>query len=153
MAIDVKEYSKLTGLNETAAAKSIARGDAFAAWRIPGGAAYVESKDEMEDILEYCLKSITPRNMLAICNLIERAYKQNDLTLYNDFRTKYDEQCNLINDCVYDPAYIKHCYPDWYKSLYGDLSPEEAIHAPGGCVEQMENDPDEKYGCYDDEDK
>lgn len=52
MAIDVKEYSKLTGLNETVATKSIARGDAFAAWRIPGGAAHVESKDEMEDILE-----------------------------------------------------------------------------------------------------
>jgi hypothetical protein len=52
MAIDVKEYSKLTGLNETAAAQSIARGDAFAAWRIPGGAAYVESKDAMEDVLE-----------------------------------------------------------------------------------------------------
>lgn len=52
MAIDVKEYSKLTGLNETVAAKSIARGDDFAAWRIPGGAAYVESKDAMEDVLE-----------------------------------------------------------------------------------------------------
>ena len=52
MAIDVKEYSKLTGLNETAAAQSIARGDAFAVWRIPGGAAYVESKDAMEDVLE-----------------------------------------------------------------------------------------------------
>jgi hypothetical protein len=52
MAIDVKEYSKLTGLNETAAAQSIARGDAFAAWRIPGGAANIESKDAMEDVLE-----------------------------------------------------------------------------------------------------
>jgi hypothetical protein len=52
MAIDVKEYSKLTGLNETAAAESIARGDEFAAWRIPGGAAYIESKDAMEDVLE-----------------------------------------------------------------------------------------------------
>ena len=52
MAIDVKEYSKLTGLNETVATKSIARGDDFAAWRIPGGAAYVESKDAMEDVLE-----------------------------------------------------------------------------------------------------
>ena len=52
MAIDVKEYSKLTGLNETVAAESIARGDEFAAWRIPGGAAYVESKDAMEDVLE-----------------------------------------------------------------------------------------------------
>lgn len=52
MAIDVKEYSKLTGLNETVAAESIARGDEFAAWRIPGGAAYIESKDAMEDVLE-----------------------------------------------------------------------------------------------------
>lgn len=52
MAIDVKEYSKLTGLNETVATESIARGDDFAAWRIPGGAAYVESKSEMEDVLE-----------------------------------------------------------------------------------------------------
>ena len=52
MAIDVKEYSKLTGLNETAAAQSIARGDEFAAWRIPGGAAYVETKAAMEDVLE-----------------------------------------------------------------------------------------------------
>lgn len=56
-------------------------------------------------------------------------------------------------DCVYDPAYIKHHYPKWYKSLYGDLSPEEAIHDSGGCVERMEDDPDEKYGCYDNEDK
>ena len=52
MAIDVKEYSKLTGLNETVAAESIARGDEFAAWRIPGGAAYIESKADMEDVLE-----------------------------------------------------------------------------------------------------
>ena len=52
MAIDVKEYRKLTGLNETVAAESIARGDEFAAWRIPGGAAYIESKDAMEDVLE-----------------------------------------------------------------------------------------------------
>lgn len=52
MAIDVKAYSKLTGLNETVATESIARGDEFAAWRIPGGAAYIESKDAMEDVLK-----------------------------------------------------------------------------------------------------
>ena len=67
MAIDVKEYSKLTGLNETAAAKSIARGDAFAAWRIPGGAAYVESKDEMEDVsLEFSDTKILKKILLMI---------------------------------------------------------------------------------------
>lgn len=70
----------------------------------------IEHYDDIEQILDYCLKSITPRNMLAICNLIERAYKQNDLSLYNEFRTKYDEQCNLINDCVYDPAYPRDVF-------------------------------------------
>ncbi|MBQ8429648.1 MAG: TerD family protein [Clostridia bacterium] len=70
----------------------------------------IEHYDDIEHILNYCLKSITPRNMLAICNLIERAYKQNDLSLYNEFRTKYDEQCALVNDCVYDPAYPRDVF-------------------------------------------
>lgn len=56
-------------------------------------------------------------------------------------------------DCIHDPAYIKHHYPDWYKELYGDLTPKEAILVESGCKERFENDPDEKYYCYDDEDK
>jgi hypothetical protein len=70
----------------------------------------IENYDDIEDILNYSMKSITPKNMLAICNLIERAYKQNDLSLYNQFRTKYDEQCALVNDCVYDPAYPRDVF-------------------------------------------
>lgn len=70
----------------------------------------IEHYDDIEDVLNYSIKSISPRNMLAICNLIERAYKQNDLTRYNEFRTKYDEQCSLINDCVYDPAYPRDVF-------------------------------------------
>ena len=70
----------------------------------------IEHYDDIEHILNYALKSITPKNMLAICNLIERAYKQNDLSLYNEFRTKYDEQCTMINDCVYDPAYPRDVF-------------------------------------------
>ena len=70
----------------------------------------IEHYDDMEDILNYALRSITPRNMLAICNLIERAYKQNDLSLYNEFRSKYDEECNKINNCVYDPAYPRDAF-------------------------------------------
>ena len=56
-------------------------------------------------------------------------------------------------DCVYDPAYIKYYHPEWYKKLYGDMTPKEAIYVENGCHERMEQDPDEIYYCYDDEDK
>ena len=56
-------------------------------------------------------------------------------------------------DCVRDPAYIKYHYPDWYASLYGDETPEEAIFQKGGCWDSFVNDPNEKYYCYDDEEK
>lgn len=53
-------------------------------------------------------------------------------------------------DCVYDPAYIHFHYPDWYKELYGDKTPEEAAEK---CRQKMLEDPDEENYCYDDEDK
>ena len=56
-------------------------------------------------------------------------------------------------DCVCDPAYIKFNYPDWYEELYGDITPEEAIHVKNGCYERFVKDPNEEYYCYDDEDK
>ena len=56
-------------------------------------------------------------------------------------------------DCVCDPAYIQFHYPDWYKDLYGELTPEEAINVEGGCAERAKEDPDMHYYCYDDEDK
>ena len=37
--------------------------------------------------------------------------------------------------------------------LYGDKTPEEAIHEENGCMDRFINDPDEEYYCYDDEDK
>ena len=48
------------------------------------------------------------------------------------------------DDCIYDPAYIYATYPDWYKTLYGDKTPEEVA----GCKHCTEE-------CcrYDDEDK
>ena len=58
-----------------------------------------------------------------------------------------------FSDCVTDPAYIKFHYPDWYKNLYGDMTPEEAIHIEGGCWESYQNDLEMNYYCYDDEDK
>lgn len=58
-----------------------------------------------------------------------------------------------FTDCVSDPAYIKYHYPDWYKELYGDKTPEEAIYAGNGCWDSFQRDPEMNYYCYDDEDK
>jgi hypothetical protein len=57
------------------------------------------------------------------------------------------------DDCVRDPAYIQHHYPDWYKELYHNLPPEKAIYMHYGCYDRMQEDPNEEYYCYDDEDK
>ena len=54
-------------------------------------------------------------------------------------------------DCVCDPAYIKYNYLDWYKKLYGDLTPEQASEK--FCAKKVMEDPNEKYHCYDNEDK
>lgn len=53
-------------------------------------------------------------------------------------------------DCINDPAYIKYHYPKWYKELYGDKTPEEALEE---CLMAVEEDPEGKFCCYDDEDK
>lgn len=46
-------------------------------------------------------------------------------------------------DCVNDPGYIKAIHPEWYKSMYGNKTPEEV--AEWNCTEE---------NCYyDDEDK
>lgn len=52
------------------------------------------------------------------------------------------------DDCISDPAYIKATYPDWYKELYGDMTPEEAALEDRGCCSCSE-----EYCHYDDEDK
>ena len=59
-----------------------------------------------------------------------------------------------FDDCVSDPAYIKYHHPEWYKELYGEKTPEEAIRdEEDGCWERFVNDPEMNYYCYDDEDK
>jgi hypothetical protein len=69
----------------------------------------------------------------------------------NQFKSVYYKPtCKFgWDDCINDPAYIYATYPEWYKSLYGDKTPEEAVE-------------DEEEGCahcteqccyYDDEDK
>lgn len=49
-------------------------------------------------------------------------------------------------DCIWDPAYIYTTYPNWYKKLYGDKTPEEAL-AEGSCKSCVDG------SHYDDEDK
>lgn len=67
----------------------------------------------------------------------------------NQFKTVYYRPtCKFgWDDCINDPAYIYATYPEWYKELYGDKSPEEAA-ADEGCAHCTEQ-------CchYDDEDK
>lgn len=59
-----------------------------------------------------------------------------------NFYKPYEPTCPFgYEDCISDPAYIQFHYPDWYKNLYGELSPEEAVKK---C---------EKNCYYDDEDK
>lgn len=76
--------------------------------------------------------------------------------LHDQFKPKeevmaYKPTCPRgYTDCIYDPAYIKFVHPEWYEELYGDMTVEEAA---GDCREKVARDPDEKYYCYDDEDK
>lgn len=55
-------------------------------------------------------------------------------------------------DCVCDPAYILYHHTKWYKELYGNLSPKEAILVGGGCMSRVQDDPKEENYCYDDGD-
>lgn len=60
---------------------------------------------------------------------------------------EYSPTCKHgFEDCVRDPAYIKATYPNWYKELYGDISPEQAAET-GGCCACLDREQ------YDNEDK
>ena len=57
----------------------------------------------------------------------------------------YKPTCpNGYVDCVLDPAYLKFYDEEYYKEIYGDITPEEAskLHCKAG-----------ERNCYDDEDK
>ena len=62
----------------------------------------------------------------------------------------YKPTCKFgYENCIHDPAYIYSTYPEWYKELYGDKTPEEAAtDEEEGCISCTEDN------CYyDDEDK
>lgn len=88
-----------------------------------------------------CEKCITDKSNCNICK---------DNPKYADYpkRSFYSEYIPLCphgyEDCVNDPAYLKYYYQEWYRSMYGDKTPEELV--------KEECDPLDNY-CYDDEDK
>lgn len=61
----------------------------------------------------------------------------------------YRPTCKFgCKDCIHDPAYIYATYPEWYKELFSELSPEEAAL---DCLHDCAYCTDGDY--YDDEDK
>ena len=69
-----------------------------------------ERYDDVSSILDFMIKSITPRNRLSISKLIERAYKSTDLKLYEEYRTKYDTESNKLDNAVYDPFFPRNVF-------------------------------------------
>ena len=90
-----------------------------------------------------CDKCVTDRSLCDRCR---------DNPKYKDYpsRSRFQEYIPTCpyeyDDCIHDPAYIKFHYPEWYKELYGDMTPEEA------CIKQCCVDSD-YCDDYDDEDK
>ena len=67
---------------------------------------------------------------------------------------EYEPVCPRgYEDCIWDPARIQCKNPEWYKELYGDMTPKEALNVHLGCNYRVKNDPNEEYYCYDDEEK
>lgn len=88
-----------------------------------------------------CEKCVTDKSLCIIC-IDNPIYKDRPLRSYFQ---EYIPTCPQgYDDCVCDPAYIKFHYPEWYKELYGDITPEEA--SAQDCDRNCSD-------CYDDEDK
>ena len=99
---------------------------------------------------EHCDRCVTSKDQCINCK---------DNPIYADYpkQSKFAAYMPVCprgySDCIYDPAYIKFNYSEWYKELYGNMTPAEAILVPDGCMEKCKEDPDMDCCCYDDEDK
>ena len=98
-----------------------------------------------------CCKEEKAINAQGICEECDRN-RGTESTIcmegINRFKTvRYKPACKYnFEDCIFDPAYIKATYPEWYIELYGDKTIEEAI-ATGDCRNCIDGN------RYDDEDK
>lgn len=97
---------------------------------------------------------------MNICDLCIREDKEivcpmctrNPSNVLADFFVEYYPVCNKgYVDCIHDPAYIKHFYPDWYEELWGDKTVEEAFQEQ--VKEGVCNCTGSHCRNYDDEDK
>ena len=96
-----------------------------------------------------CERCVTDR---SLCDGCRNAPKYADYPHKSLFR-EYIPTCPVgIDDCIYDPAYIRCHHPRWYKEMYGDLTPDEVQKSEKRC---KPNEDDEEGECsnYDDEDK
>ena len=99
---------------------------------------------------EHCEQCVADRSICKNCR---------DNPIYADYPTQsyfmpYNPVCPRgYADCVNDPAYILYTDPKYYKKVFGNMTPTQAIFVENGCMDSVKRDPDEKYYCYDDEDK
>ena len=102
-----------------------------------------DSYQHREEYMNYAANFDFPRNSEGkiesdtvfneVCDYMWRNY-----CVPQVYQPRYTPTCpHGCEDCVYDPAYIKTHYPEWYESL--------------GCPTTCENCPDGER--YDDEDK
>lgn len=105
---------------------------------------------------DHCIFSKAENNKDVCMNCRDNPMVQKILAALpkQSYFAEYSPVCPRgYSDCVYDPAYIEFYYPEWYKELYKNLTPKEAIHVENGCWDCFQRDPDERCYCYDDEDK
>ena len=100
---------------------------------------------------QICLECFNNPTFQKIYKQIKELYK---IIPDQNFCQFYKPVCPRgFNDCVNDPGYIQFYYPNQYKELYGDRTPEEAIYTQNGCWDSFQRDPEMIWYCYDDEDK
>ena len=101
--------------------------------------------------METCSRANTCVNKDVHCDscTLQRGVKERAY-----FYKEYKPLCPRgYSDCIHDPAYLKHYYPEWYKKTYGNKTPEEVLLVENGCMQRFKEDPNEEEYCYDDEDK
>lgn len=58
--------------------------------------------DEIESVIRFLIKSIQPEYLLELNNLVERAYKQRDLSLFEKYSTEISREAQKVENGVYE---------------------------------------------------
>ncbi len=58
----------------------------------------------VEQMLEYLIRGLQARWINAVSNLIEKAYKKNDIAKYNHYRTKLDDMAERVEEGIFEPG-------------------------------------------------